>query len=60
MTNSVDTDNYGDQTNEQVVQMNEKIMCRSGFDPHNTSLFLRILLLLIASYSCNQIGEQRN
>ena len=32
MTNSEDTDNYGDQTNEQVVQVNEKIMCRTLFD----------------------------
>ena len=32
MTNSEDSDNYGDQTNEQVLQMNEKIMCRSRFD----------------------------
>ena len=32
MTISEDSDNYGDQTNEQVVQMNAKIMCRSHFD----------------------------
>lgn len=32
MTNSEDTDNYGDQKNEQVVQVNEKIMCRFRFD----------------------------
>lgn len=32
MTNSEDNDNYGDHTNEQVVQVNEKAMCRSRFD----------------------------
>lgn len=32
MTNSEDTDNYGDQTNKPVVEVNEKIICRSRFD----------------------------
>lgn len=32
MTNSEDIDNYGDHTNEQAVQVNEKVMCRSRFD----------------------------
>ena len=33
ITNSEDNDNYmyGDHTNEQVVQVNEKVMCRSRF-----------------------------